>query len=229
MTDRHRKKILDACRYLLAFPRSLWLNLRLLPFHQAKRLPLLISHRTQIRNLNGTIVIDSQHLRAGLIKIGFATYQGSRFHRDRTMVDLRGTLTVKGECSFGAGCSVEVAQGAALTLGDKFHLGPNSLLICHKEMVFGERNRFSWNCTLMDSDQHPLVDSEGRTVNPDRAIITGNNVWVGCHTIVTKGVSLPDDTTVSAGARLAGHYLEPMTVLACNPAVVVRKGVKRAY
>lgn len=228
MSERHRKKRLDAWRYLLAFPRSAWYNLRLLPFRQARKLPILISHRTKV-NLSGEVVISATELRPGLVKIGFATYQGTRFHRDRTVMDLRGTLEVNGECSIGAGCSVEVAEGASLTVGDRFHLGPNSLLICHHNMHFGNRNRFSWGCTLMDTDQHPLVDAEGRRVNPDRPITTGDNVWVGCHVIASKGVHLPDDTTVSAGARLAGRYEEPLTVLAGNPAVVVRKGVKRAY
>lgn len=229
MSERHRKKRRDAWRYLLAFPRSVWYNLRLLPFRQARMLPILISHRTKIEHLSAKVVILCSDLRPGLVKIGFATYQGTRFRRDSTMLNLQGTVEVEGECSIGAGSSIEVAQGATLHLGAQFHLGPNSLLICHHAMHFGNRNRFSWNCTLMDTDQHPLVDTQGQRVNPDREITTGDNVWVGCHVIATKGLSLPADTTVSAGARLAGRYLEPQTVLAGNPAVVVRRGVKRAY
>ncbi|MBR1550622.1 MAG: hypothetical protein IJ634_08315 [Bacteroidales bacterium] len=229
MSERHRKKRLDAWRYLLALPRSAWYNLRLLPFQQARKLPILISHRTKIEHLKGTVVLGCAELRPGLVKIGFATYQGTRFRRDRTMVNILGTVKIKGECSLGAGCSIEVAEGAMLTVGDKFHLGPNSLLICHCGMFFGEKNRFSWNCTLMDTDQHALEDIDGKRVNNDRPISTGNNVWVGCHVIATKGVELADNTTVAAGARLAGRYEEPLTVLAGNPAVVVRRDVKRAY
>jgi len=81
----------------------------------------------------------------------------------------------------------------------------------------------------MDTDQHHLVDTEGNYVNPDREVCFGDNVWVGCHVLVNKGVRLSDNTTVAAGARLAGHYEEPMTVLAGNPAVVVRRGVKREH
>lgn len=227
MNERHRKKRLTAWRYLLALPRSVIVNLRLLPWRQAWHLPLLVSHRTVIDNLSGRVELNCDNLRIGLVKIGFGTYQGTDFRRDRTHLNLRGTLTIKGECTFGAGCSVEVAEGARLIVGPQFNFGPRSLLICHKAMTFGANGLISWCCTLMDTDQHPLIDAEGRRVNPDREIHFGDNVWMGCHVIVSKGTSLPDETTVSAGARLSGRYEETQTVLAGNPAIVVRRGIKR--
>lgn len=227
MNERHRKKRLDAWRYLLALPRSVCLNLRLFPWHQARHLPLLVSHHTKIENLSGRIELACDNLRIGLVKIGFATFQGSDFRHDRTCLNLRGTMVVNGECAFGAGSSVEVAEGAQLSVGPLFILGPRSLLICHKAMTFGAHDRISWCCTLMDTDQHALVDSDGQRVNNDREIRFGDNVWVGCHVIAPKGVTLADDTTVAAGSRLTGHYNEPLTVLAGNPAVVVRRGIKR--
>ena len=229
MNERHRKKRLDALRYVLATPRSLWYNLRLLPLRQACRMPLLISNRTAVDNLGGKVKIECGELHAGMVKIGFSTYQGGDYLRDRTRLNIRGTVTIQGTCGFGAGSSVEVAEGAQLTLGPDFHLGPRSLLICHKAMTFGSYNRISWCSTLMDTDQHHLVDAEGNCVNPDREVRFGDNVWVGCHVLVSKGVQLSDNTTVAAGARLAGRYEEPMTVLAGNPAVVVRRGVKREW
>lgn len=227
MNYRHHNKRMLAWRYLMAMPRSLWFNLRLLPWKQARRLPILISNRTSIDALSGKLEIHAQELRVGLVKIGFNTYQGSDYRHERTRFNLRGRMVVEGECDLGAGSSVEVAENGLLTLGDKFCFGPRSLLICHHSITFGTFDRISWCCTLMDSDQHALVDQEGKRVNQDRPIVFGNNVWMGCHTIVTKGVTLADDTTVAAGSRLAGRHEEPMTVLAGNPATVVRRGVKR--
>ena len=228
MSERHRKKRRDAWRYLLAFPRSVWYNLRLLPFRQARKLPILISHRTKIEHLSAKVVILCSDLRPGLVKIGFATYQGTRFRRDSTMLNLQGTVEVEGECSIGAGSSIEVAQGATLHLGAQFHLGPNSLLICHHAMHFGNRNRFSWNCTLMDTDQHALTDATGTRTNPDREVVFGDNVWLGHHVIVTKGTHLASHITAAAGARLVGSYDQPLSILAGNPATIVKQGVKRS-
>ncbi len=229
MNERHRKKRLDALRYILSVPRSLWYNLRLLPIRQAVRMPLLISNRTVMDNLGGRVVMDCGDLRIGMMKIGFTTYQGGDYHCDRTHVNLRGTLVVLGRCQLGAGSGIEVAEGSTLTIGPDFNLGPRSLIICHKDITFGAFNRISWCCTVMDTDQHRIVDADGRHMNPDRAIVFGDNVWLGCHVIVAKGTHLPDDTTVAAGATVAGRHDEPMTVLAGNPATVVRRGVKREW
>ena len=227
MDERHRKRRIDALRFALALPRSMWYNLRLLPWGQARRMPLLVSNRTAVDSLSGEVELRATKLRTGMVKIGFATFQGSDYRRERTRLNLRGRMVIEGDCSLGAGSSVEVAEGATLTLGAGFNLGPRSLIVCHKAMTFGTFDRISWCCTLMDTDQHALVDGDGARVNPDRPVVFGDNVWMGCHSIATKGVTLADDTTVAAGARLAGHYGEEMTVLAGNPATVVRRGVKR--
>ncbi len=227
MNYRHHNKRILAWRYLLSMPRSLWYNLRLLPWRQARRLPILISNRTAVDALSGTVELTAADLRTGMVKVGFTTFQGSDYRHERTRLNIRGKVVIEGDCSLGAGSSVEVAEEGLLTIGPQFNLGPRSLLVCHHAVTFGTFNRISWNCTLMDTDQHALVDTEGRRVNPDRPILFGSNVWMGCHTIVTKGVTLADNTTVAAGSRLAGHYDEPLTVLAGNPATVVRRGVKR--
>lgn len=227
MNERHRKKRLTAWRFFLALPRSLWYNLRLLPFRQAIRMPILISHRTVVQNFSGKICIHTQKPRMGLVKIGFGTCQCTDFRYNRTILNLRGTFDILGECSLGAGSAVELAENAILTVGNKFNLGPKSLIICHKAMTFGNDFITSWNCTLMDTDQHSLVDSDGQITNPDREISVGNNVWLGCNCLVTKGTTLADSITVAAGSTLHGSYPEPRTVLAGNPAKVVKNGVER--
>lgn len=223
--ERHRRKRLDALRYVLAFPRSLWYNLRLLPFSQAVRMPILISCRTVVENCSGKVSLHVAKPRMGLVKIGFHTCQCSDYRHDRTRINLRGQLHIAGACALGAGCRVEVTERGTLTLGDRFNLGSCSLVVCHCSISFGTNVLTSWNCTLMDTDQHWLVDGEGAHCNPDRPVVIGDNVWLGCHVLVPKGVTLPAYTVVGAGSVLRGAYEEQHTVVAGNPAVVVRRGV----
>lgn len=227
MNERHRKKRLTAWRFFLALPRSVWYNLRLLPFKTAIRMPILISHRTVVQNVSGKFILHPENPRMGLVKIGFGTCQCTDFRYNRTILNLRGQWHIHGECSVGAGASIEVAENAILTVGNKFNLGPKSLIICHKAMTFGNDFLTSWNCTFMDTDQHRLVDAEGHVTNPDREISVGNNVWLGCNCLVTKGTTLADSITVAAGSTLHGSYPEPRTVLAGNPATIVKRGVER--
>ena len=78
-----------------------------------------------------------------------------------------------------------------------------------------------------DTDQHRLVDSLGKHCNEDRPILLDDGVWLGCHVIVTKGTQLATHTTVGAGSVLHGCYDKPHTILAGNPAQVVKSGVTR--
>ena len=227
MTERRRQKLLTAWRYLLALPRSIWFNHRQLPWLQARRLPLLISHRTVVESFSGTLVIANPKPKMGALKLGFSTYQQTDFRHDRTRLNIRGTLIVNGESDCGAGACISVAEGAVLTLGHNSHIGPKDLVVCHRAITLGDSVRISWCCTLMDTDQHHLVTLDGTVCNPDAPIVIGRNVWVGCHAIVAKGTQLADDTTIGAGSIVHGLHTEPCTVLSGNPAKVVKSGVRR--
>ena len=227
MNERHRNKRLAAFRYLLALPRSLWYNFRLLPMRQAIHLPILISHRTRLENLSGRIDLQADSLRIGLVKIGFNTYQHTYFRHDRTQVNLRGLWVLKGECAIGAGSCIHVGEQGVLIFGEKTNIGPKTLIICHRSIELGRQTQTSWSCTLMDTDQHRLVDEHGTLCNEDRPIHLGEGVWLGCHVIVAKGTNLAPYTTVGAGSVVHGKHDEPRTVLAGNPAQVVKRGVAR--
>ena len=126
MNERHRVKRLNFLRYALAFPRSVWLNFRLLPFRQARRLPLLVSHRTKLHNLSGQIILHADSLRVGLVKIGFNTCQMTDFRHHRTLLNLRGTLHIMGECAIGAGSSVGAGIGSGSDTGSDTGSGVGS-------------------------------------------------------------------------------------------------------
>ncbi len=228
MSLRHREKRRTALRYLLALPRSIVYNFRLFPLRQAWRLPLLLSHHTVVRDLSGHIEIQSPQLKTGLIIIGFNGCPNSDFRYHRPCICIQGNMVVKGNCAIGMGAAIEVAEDAVLTLGPMFCLGPRSTLICHKAMTFGNHSRISWDCTLMDTDQHALTDATGTRTNPDREVVFGDNVWLGHHVIVTKGTHLASHITAAAGARLVGSYDQPLSILAGNPATIVKQGVKRS-
>lgn len=227
MNERHRLKRLAFCRYALAMPRSIYFNFKMLPFAQACRLPILVSHRTAFDNLGGNISINVDKPKVGLFKIGFSTYQQTQFHADRTRLNLRGKVIVNGECDLGAGSAIEVAENGVLTLGDNTHIGPKSLIVCHKSITFGPSTRCSWCCTMMDTDQHRLIDDQGRWRNEDRPIIFQSHVWIGCHATISKGVQLPPFTTIGAGSVVHGKFDEERTVIAGNPAKVIKQGVAR--
>ncbi len=98
------------------------------------------------------------------------------------------------------GC--QLADVAAITIGDHCQVGPNVSFLTPIHPVDPQRREGKWE-----------------TAKP---ITLGRNVWVGGGAIVCPGVTIGDDTVVGAGAVVTKDL--PARVIAVgNPARVVRE------
>jgi acetyltransferase-like isoleucine patch superfamily enzyme len=46
-----------------------------------------------------------------------------------------------------------------------------------------------------------------------RKIVLGNNVWVGCRTLILKGSSIPDGSVIGAGSTVGGTFEKENTII----------------
>ena len=212
-------------RYILSIPKSIWINFRKLPFRQAVRLPILV-YRTKLQSLKGKIEINSDELKIGLIKIGFGTTQMSDIQRERTVLNIKGHVVFNGKCKLGSGSRISVSESGVASFGDNFNATSHLKLVCNKEITFGYNNLFSWNCLLMDTDQHRIYDKvRGEVLNGDRPIKIGNHVWCGCNTTFVKGAEVADNVVVGSCSLVAGKHPESDVAIAGNPAKIVKKNI----
>lgn len=224
-TPKHKNKFGEFVHYVLGMPRSIYVNFRCLPFRQAIRLPILVSHRTRCKSLRGKIVITGP-LKVGLVKIGLGTSQVVDFRRERTIINLRGKVIFGGKCKIGAGSRIFVAESGTLSFGNNFHNSSNLNILCFNTVTFGSNNGQGWHNTIMDSDQHAIINEEGKRINEDAPIVFGNNVWCGCHCTILKGTTIGNDVVVGANSNVSGIHPENNVILAGNPAKVVKSGVR---
>jgi hypothetical protein len=66
-------KIKMAFRYLGGIPKSIYVNFRLLPFKQAIKMPIIVSRKTTLSSLSGSVSLDK--LKTGSIRIGFGNVE----------------------------------------------------------------------------------------------------------------------------------------------------------
>ena len=105
----------------------------------------------------------------------------------------------------------------------------------------------------MDTDEHPLFnrhetvrhetrdsssvpcpevpcpvsnDMKNERINPDKAIIVGNHVWIGCKCVLLKGAKVPDHTVVAAGTLLKSAFKDEHQVIGGNPPSVLKHDVR---
>lgn len=82
------------------------------------------------------------------------------------------------------------------------------------------------NTKILDNDFHP-VDPEIRRVSPGAQIPTkpveiGNNVFIGCNSLVLKGSVIGDNTTIGAGSVVTGK-IPANCIAAGNPAKMIKR------
>jgi acetyltransferase-like isoleucine patch superfamily enzyme len=110
--------------------------------------------------------------------------------------------------------------------------------MAEERIEIGSYCLISWNVGIADSDFHPLEPAQrlvdARALAPfykDRPprpplrtapVIIADNVWIGMNATILKGVTIGENSVVAAGS-VVSKSVPPNTVVAGNPAVVVKE------
>lgn len=112
-----------------------------------------------------------------------------------------------------------VHPGARLLIGARSYLNFGVCIEARREIVIGARCHLGQYVHVMDNDQHDVANHGDR---PDsRPVVLEDDVWLGAHTVVLKGVTIGRGTTVGAGSVVT-RSLPPRCVAAGAPARVIR-------
>ncbi len=125
----------------------------------------------------------------------------------------------------------EIQIGNSCILGDL-------RIYARQRILLGDRVLTSWNVLIQDFDSHP-INPEERAVQvesicqgspqrslawnfPSAPIEIGDDVWIGAGSTVLKGVRVGPGSIIAAGAVVPRGDYPPRSVLAGNPARVVK-------
>ncbi len=136
-----------------------------------------------------------------------------------------------------AGCSFAIAENGTCTIGD-FTLLNGALVMAEDKIDIGSHCLISWNVGIADSDFHPLepaqrlIDAQAlapffkdRPARPKlktAPVRIADNVWIGMNAVILKGVTIGENSIVAAGSVVT-KSIPPNTVVAGNPAVIVKE------
>ncbi len=98
-------------------------------------------------------------------------------------------------CQFYSGVRFEIGPGARIEIGNGTYLNRNTLVHADKLVRIGSACKISWDVIIMDSDQHSIPGRDS-----ERAVIIEDDVWIGCRTIVLKGVTIGKGAIIAAGS-----------------------------
>ena len=239
----------DFFNIIRSIPKTLRFNLHYFPLKTALKLPVVVSHRTYLRELHGKVTLPEK-VETAMVKIGFGDVGHYDRKRSRGIWQVSGTVSFGGKASIGHGSKVSVRGN--LCLGDGFNMTAESTIICAKEIRFGRDCLLSWDILVMDTDEHPLYNyghetarretrdvgsvpspevpspasNNNERINPDKAILVGDHVWVGCKCVLLKGAEVPNNTVVAAGTLLTSSITGEHQVIGGNPPAALKHDIR---
>ena len=112
-------------------------------------------------------------------------------------------------------------KSGSITIGDYALLSPGVRINACDEIVLGDSVMMAAGSYITDSDWHEMYDRGNRAtaVNP---VYIGDNVWIGDHAMVLKGVTIGENSVVAAGAVVVKD-VPANVVVAGNPAKIVKE------
>ncbi len=210
--------------YALGLPKTILFNLWYFPLKHAIRLPVYVSHRVWLMELSGKVKISD--IRTGAIKIGFGDIGIFDQHRSRTIwqVSETGIVEFKGKAHIGHGSKLSVF--GKLTIGKNYSMSAESSIVAHENITIGDNVLISWESLIMDTDFHKICDSNGNQTNLPMPITIGNTVWVGCRSLILKGVNIADGVVVAAMSTVSKSIEISNSMAGGCPARVVKEDIR---
>ncbi len=115
------------------------------------------------------------------------------------------------------------SRDSLISIGDFTGL-TGTTIVAAERVEIGKRVLVGANVTIVDTDFHPLAPDERRVdlqAGERRAVVIEDDVFIGMHCLILKGVRVGRGSVIGAGSVVTGA-IPAGVVAAGNPARVVR-------
>lgn len=207
---------------LLSLPKSLYFNFKYFPLATAIKLPVLISYRTKLSKVEGSVFLEKN--KTGIIKIGFGYVGIFDKNNSRSIWECAGHVFFKGATSIGHGSKLSIGKNGKLIFGNNFCITAESQIVCNKKILIGDNVLISWQCLIMDTDFHNILNGDIK-INDDKEIIIRNNVWIGCRSTILKGVEIYSGNVIAANTNLTRTIRKSHIIIGGNPGNIIKENI----
>jgi acetyltransferase-like isoleucine patch superfamily enzyme len=124
-------------------------------------------------------------------------------------------------------CFFTVRAGAALTIGNNTGLSCTAI-VCSNNISIGNNVKIGGNTVIYDTDFHSLDKLTRANKSQDAAntktapVSIGNDVFIGAHSTILKGVTIGDGAIIGA-CSVVTKSVPPNEIWAGNPAQFIKK------
>jgi len=123
-------------------------------------------------------------------------------------------------------CYFIVRNGAKLLIGNNVGISATAI-VCSDTITIGNDVKIGGNTVIYDTDFHSLEAESRLNIEKDQAntfsapVHIGNNVFIGAHSTILKGVTIGDYSIIGAGSVIS-KSIPSKEIWAGNPAKFIR-------
>ena len=213
---------------LFSIPKTIWFNLKVLPFKQAIKLPFFVSLHTKVKGVNRkNFICNIKQAKFGLCRIGIAGSETGLFIKNKSAIYIHngGKIYVNGVLALSRGIYLE-SNGGTIVFGDGVKMNTG----CYVESQFssitiGDNCSFGWNCTIKNNDGHTIiVDGVLQKNNGD--IFIGKHCWICSEATILKNGFLGDDCVLAYKSLLTKKVSDKNNCLYAGvPATIIKENI----
>lgn len=79
----------------------------------------------------------------------------------------------------------------------------------------------------MDSDFHHIYNEKQELINPPKSIFIGDHVWIGCRTMILKGVNIRNNNVIAAGSKITNNVIDEYSIVSgVDTQRIIKRNVK---
>lgn len=196
------KKLKKTIKYLMmtSWLKTFYFNWKY--FGLRGGLPVFVSRNFILKKMGGTVNIVNRKI--ATVMLGYHDVALFDRKRSKGIWSNDGIVEFIGKDRIGHGCKIAVGNKGSLRFGEDVSINAETEICCQKEVIFGNHNVVSWDCLIMDTDFHSIVDEKNNRINEDCAIHFEDDVWIGCRCIILKGTWICKGCVIAAGSVVPG-------------------------
>lgn len=230
MSKYLKKRRLHPSLFELFFslPKTIWFNLKVLPFKVAIKLPFFVSCHTKIKGVNKkTFICSIKNPKFGVCRIGISGSETGLLIKKTSLLYIHngGKIYINGPISISRGAYIEANNGLII-FGQNLKMNTGCYVEAETSNIeIGDNCSFGWNCVIKNCDGHHIIYN-GKKSSNNGDIHIGNHCWVCSEASILKNAYLPDGSVLAYKSILTKKITDKSGKLFAGiPAKVIKEDI----
>jgi len=137
-----------------------------------------------------------------------------------------GQILIDRYCKIRRGVQISVSspdpqKPAILEIGYNTAISEDTKINVGQSVKIGKRVSIGWNVDILDNSFHRIIMEDGSSKSPIAPVEIEDDVWIGSHAIILRGVTIGHHSVIGAGAVVTSN-IPPHSLVLGNPGRVVK-------